>query len=114
MNAKQDRLIRRVKRNFEDYKASVLKLDKQRIFDRASEIAAYSRVSHYLQNMHGYDEDELDYLLRFQNPLELIADHYRELAHAELHTVVARVCDTKDHTGDYPLIPVRTDQEPER
>jgi hypothetical protein len=114
MNAKQARLIRRVKRNFEDYRASILKLDRQRIFDRANEIAAYSRVSHYLQNMHGYSEDELDYLLRFQNPLELITDHYRELAHAELHTVVARVCDTKDHTGDYLLMPTRTEQEPER
>jgi hypothetical protein len=34
---KQEKLMRRIERNFADYKAAVLKLDKQSIFDKFSE-----------------------------------------------------------------------------
>lgn len=111
---KQKKLTRRIERNFSDYKAAVLKLDKQGIFDKAAEIAAMRRVAHYMKNVHGYYEINLDYLLQFQNPLELVADYYQVNMRSELHDVVARVCDTKDHTADYPLMPEPKSKEPER
>lgn len=111
---KQKQLIRRIERNFADSKTSVLKLDKQGIFDKAAEIAAVKRVSHYMKNIHGYYEADIDYLLQFQNPLELVADYYRVNLRAELHEVITRVCDTKDHTCDYPLMQDKKQYEMEK
>lgn len=102
---KQEKLIRRIERNFSDYKASILRLDKQSIFDKASEISAVKRVLHYMTNIHGYYERDIDYLLKFPNPLKVVADRYQVNTRAYLHDVVARVCDTQDITGDYPFIP---------
>jgi hypothetical protein len=110
---KQKRLMRRIEKNFADYKASVLKLDKQSIFDKAAEIASVKHVAQYMTNIHGYYERDIDYLLKFQNPLELVADHYQLNLHAELNTVIARICDTQDHTSDYPLMPEAKAKEPE-
>jgi len=47
---KQEKLLRRIERNFADYEVAVLKLDKQSIFDKAAEIAAVKRVVHYMTN----------------------------------------------------------------
>jgi len=102
---KQEKLMRRIEKNFADYKASVLKLDKQSIFDKAAEIAAVKRVLHYMTNIHGYYERDIDYLLKFQNPLKLVADRYQVNTRAYLHDVIARICDTQDITGDYPFMP---------
>ena len=102
---KQEKLMRRIERNFADYKAAVLKLDKQSIFDKAAEIAAVKRVVHYMTKIHGYYERDIDYLLKFQNPLKLIADRYQVNTRAYLHDVVARVCDTHDMSGEYPFRP---------
>ena len=111
---KQEKLMRRIERNFADYKASVLKLDKQSIFDKAAEIAAVKRVLHYMTNIHGYYERDIDYLLKFQNPLKLVADRYQVNTRAYLHDVIARICDTQDHTSDYPLMPEAKAKKPER
>lgn len=98
---KQKKLMHRLEMNFADYEASILKLNKQNIFDKAAEIAAVKRVSYYMTNIHGYYESDLDYLLKFQNPLKLVSDRYQFNTRAYLHDVVARLCDTQDHAGDY-------------
>lgn len=108
---KQEKLMRRIERNFADYKAAVLKLDKQSIFDKAAEIAAVKRVVHYMTNIHGYYERDIDYLLKFQNPLKLIVDRYQVNTRAYLHDVVARVCDTHDMSGEYPFRPAIREKE---
>lgn len=111
---KQKKLMRRIEKNFSDYKASVLKLDKQSIFDKAAEIAAMKQVAHYMTNIHGYYERDIDYLLKFQNPLELVADYYQANLQLELNDVIAGICDTQDHTSDYPLMPEAKAKESER
>lgn len=102
---RQEKLMGRIEKNFADYKTSVLKLDKQSIFDKAAEIAAVKRVSHYMINIHGYYEKEIDYLLKFQDPLKLVADRYQINLRAYLYDVIARLCDTQDHAGDYLYMP---------
>lgn len=102
---KQKKLMHRLEKNFADYKASILKLDKQSIFNKAAEIAAVKRVCYYMTNIHGYYESDFDYLLKFQNPLKLVSVRYQVNTRAYLHDVVARLCDTQDHAGDYFYMP---------
>ena len=111
---KQKKLTRRIGQNFTDYQAAVLKFDKHGIFDKAAEIAVVKRVAHYMKNIHGYYESDLDYLLQFQNPLLLVSDQYMVNLRSELHEVMARILDTKDHTADYPLMPETKAKAPER
>jgi hypothetical protein len=64
---------------------------------------------------HSYEPEELDYLLLFQNPLEVVTDQYQEeFRYAEnmLELIVARICDKQEGLGDYPLM--KKYGEPER
>jgi hypothetical protein len=98
-----------------DYKAKMLKLDGQKIFEKAEEIAAYTQAHWYLTVDHRYEPEELDCLLLFQNPLEVVTDQYQEeFRYAEnmLELIVARICDKQEGLGDYPLM--KKYGEPER
>lgn len=112
---KKTLLINRIHRNFADYKAKLLKVDGQGIFEKAEEIAAYTQVHRNMTENHSYEPEELDYLLLFQNPLEVVTDQYQEeFRYAEnmLALIVARICDRQDALGDYPL--TKKHGEPER
>ncbi len=112
---KKTLLINRIHRNFADYKAKLLNLDGQGIFEKAEEIAAYTQVHRNMTKNHSYDPEELDYLMLFQNPLEVVADQYQEeFRYAEnmLELIVARICDKQEGLEDYPLM--KKHGEPER
>lgn len=59
------------------YKAEVLRLPSEEIFDHAEEINAarfcYEQLTEYLSN---YPEEYLEYLLRFEDPLMVIRDQW--------------------------------------
>lgn len=85
--------------------------------EKAEEIAAYTytQAHRYLTGHHNYEPGELDYLLLFQNPLEVVANHYQnELGNVNdvLELTVLDICDKQDELEDYPLIKKR--EEPER
>jgi len=112
---KKTRLINRIRRNFADYKENLLKVDGEGIFEKAEEIAAYTQVHRNMTKNYSYASEELDYLLLFQNPLEVVTDQYQEeFRYAEnmLELIVARICDKQDGLGDYPLM--KKHGEPER
>ena len=46
-------------------------------------------------NIHGYYERDIDYLLKFQNPLELVADYYQANLQLELNDVIAEFAHSK-------------------
>lgn len=111
---KQEKLIRRVDQNFADYREKLLKTGGQGIFEKAEEIAAYTQVYRYLTEKHSYEPHELDYLLLFRNPLEVMADQYQEeFRYAEnmLELILVRMCDKQEGLGDYPLLKKHGEQE---
>lgn len=71
-------LIERIEKNYADYQKSLLGFGKQELIDMADRIAAMSDAYSYMTEWHGFDEDELDYFLEFQNPLEVLADELNE------------------------------------
>lgn len=104
---KETRLTNRIHRNFEDYKAKLLKVDSEGIFEKAEEITVHTQAHRYLTVNHHYEPEELDYLLLFQNPLEVVTDQYQEeFRYAEnmLELIVVRICDKRDALADYPLM----------
>ena len=112
---KKTQLITRIHRNFADYKEKLLKMDGESIFEKAEEIAAYTQAHRYLTADHHYEPEELDYLLLFQTPLEVVADQYQNevrCVNDVLELVVMNTCDKREALADYPLM--KKHGEPER
>jgi hypothetical protein len=72
-------LIDRVKQNYADYERRMVGgYSKQDIFDIAGRIHAVSDAYSYMTATHNFSEAELRFLLQFQNPLDMVAQHWRE------------------------------------
>lgn len=69
-------LIERINKNMDDFKASLLELDKETIITKARKIAAMEDAYYHLTTQCDLDDSEAHYLLLFQNPLEHIADEW--------------------------------------
>ena len=72
-NEKQAVLLQRLDKNLADYHESLEGFGNQELIDMASKIAAMSDAHSYF-SYRGFEDDELDFLLRFQNPLEVMAE----------------------------------------
>lgn len=72
------KLITRLDANLADYHEYLMGCDKQELIDTASMIAAMNDAHYYLLHNHTFDDSQIEYLLQFQNPLEVCADKWRE------------------------------------
>ena len=100
----RQQLADRLKENYSEYRAELLLKDRQELIDGADRIARTAEVFDYLTN-HNHTEQELTYLLKFQNPLEVIADHWIncDFELDALGTVVADAVEKADDLTFYPL-----------
>lgn len=71
-------LVDRVEQNYTDYQASLENFGAGELIDMASAIHAYSDADSYMTIYHDYDESELSFYLQFDNPLEIVADRWKE------------------------------------
>ena len=71
-------LTDRLDQNLGDFRDSLLLLDKEDIIDEAGMASAMSDTHYYLTTSHEFEDAEVDYLLLFQNPLEVVADKWYE------------------------------------
>lgn len=71
----RQQLIDRLTENYGDYQANLLQKDRQELIDSAGQIAGTAHIFRHMTERN-YTEQELDYLLKFQNPLEVVADHW--------------------------------------
>ena len=54
----------------------MLDLSGERIFKSAAGIASVSEAFEYFSQEHGFSESEVDFLLKFENPLKFISDKW--------------------------------------
>ena len=76
LNEKYVELVKLLGRNLNDYKAKLLNLDKEALIDRAEEIAAATAAHRYMTTDYSPKMEEVDFLLRFDNPLQIICDYW--------------------------------------
>jgi len=107
-------LIARITDNYAAYRSELLHKDRQELIDTASEIAATADVYNYLMARQ-FDEGELAYFLQFQNPLEVVVDHWTSETFAldALDAVIKEVVDKEADILDYPLAADAPVQEPD-
>lgn len=71
-------LIARLNGNLAAYKASLMDFGKHELIEMASVAAAMSDTHYYLTANHRLEANEVEYLLQFQNPLEVVADAWQQ------------------------------------
>ena len=71
-------LIDRLDKNLRDYHESLLILDKKDLIGDAGMIAAVADAHYYLTSCHEFEASEVDYLMLFEDPLEVVADKWCE------------------------------------
>ena len=70
----QRQLLTRITDNYSDYRANLLLKDRQELIDGAGRIADTATVFQHMTD-RSYTDQELEYLLKFQNPLEVVTEH---------------------------------------
>lgn len=73
---KLDQLYARLTANFADYQKAWALKSKWNLICDAGEIAAVKDAHYYLTEVHEFGAEEIDHLLRFANPLEVVADKW--------------------------------------
>lgn len=73
----EKQLFDRLNQNLSEFNDHLLTLDRQQIIDMAARIAATHEVHQFLQEHSGLDDEEINFLLHFQNPLAVVAEQWQ-------------------------------------
>ena len=95
----------RLDRNLTDYHAHMKGFGKAEIIEMAGQISAVSDVHFYLQNHHVFEPEQIDYLLKFDDPLQIVADAWRERNGdiSDMSFTLHEIFDKQDALQNYPL-----------
>jgi hypothetical protein len=74
----EESLVDRVEQNYADYQKTLMGFGKREIIDMAVKIAAMQDVRDYMTTSRGYTDEELDFYMQFDSPLEVVADAWIE------------------------------------
>lgn len=106
MNDLKQQLMDRLERNLSEYHTHILGFDKQQIMEMAGHISAVSDAYYYLTAHHIFEASEIQYMLNFQNPLEVVSDEWglRKDDVSDMSFALQHIFDTQDALSDYPLM----------
>lgn len=105
VDALREELIDRLDENLSDYFDTLRGLDGKEIAGRSSEIAMNMEAHYYLTEIHSFNTSELEYLLKFQNPLEVVADEFQYAGTDDRSDIMWKIFDRQEALqGDYPLM----------
>jgi hypothetical protein len=78
---------------------------KTELIEDSREITAIKDAHYYLTESHGFEPEEIDYLLLFENPLQVVADKWRERTEdlSDFSFALDEVFDKQDALRDYEL-----------
>ena len=104
MEEKLDQLFQRLDDNFSDFQKQWETQSKYELLYNSREITAVRDAHEYLTYIHGFEADEVDYLLKFDNPLEVVADKWCERTEdlSDFPFVLDEVFEKRDALRDYP------------
>lgn len=89
-------LMRTLTKNLYAYQEELLSGDKQVMLGRTEETAAVMAAYRFMQDMYSPNEKEIDYFLRYDDPLKLIAGHWPDSAVTCGEAVICNVMEEID------------------
>ena len=105
MQDKLDQLFERLNENLAEFSAKWAAISSDALIDSSREITAIKDAHYYLTESHGFEAEEADYLLLFQNPLQVVADKWLERTEdlSDFSFALNEVFDKQDALRDYDL-----------
>jgi len=100
-------LTERVEKNLTDYHNSLMGFGKRELINMAGKISTMSDAHSYMTVYHDFSEEELRFYLQFQNPLEVVANTWRDLNIdlSDMSIAMDYVFERRSElTTEYPLI----------
>jgi len=76
IDAMKQELFSRLDKNLSDYCESLMSVDKRELIGMAEEITSHYAAREYLKTAYDFKTGEVEYLLRYQDPLTLVADSW--------------------------------------
>jgi len=105
MQEKLQELYDRLDANLSAFQAAWEAKSKAELIDGSREITAIRDTHEYLTESHGFEPEEIDYLLLFENPLQVVADKWLERTEdlSDFSFALDEVFDKQDALQDYEL-----------
>lgn len=105
MDDKQQALFDRLDANLSAFQTAWEAKSKEELIDASREITAIRDAHDYLTESHGFEPEEIDYLLLFENPLQVVADKWLERTQdlSDFSFALDEVFDKQDALRDYEL-----------
>jgi hypothetical protein len=105
MQDKLDQLFERLNENLAEFRAKWAAMSSDALIDNSREITAIKDAHYYLTESHGFEPEEANYLLLFQNPLQVVADKWLERTEdlSDFSFALNEVFDKQDALRDYDL-----------
>ena len=105
MQDKLEQLMKRLDENLADFKMHWAAMSNYDIVEHSGEITAVKDAHYYMTETHGFDDDEIDYLLMFDNPLQVVADKWLERTEdlSDFSFAMDEVFDKRDALREYAL-----------
>lgn len=105
MQDKLNELFDRLDANLSAFQAAWEAKNKAELIDASREITAIKDAHDYLMESHGFEPEEIDYLLLFKNPLQVVADKWLERTEnlSDFSFALDEVFDKQDALQDYEL-----------
>lgn len=105
MQDKLQELYDRLDANLAAFKLAWEAKSKAELIDGSREITAIRDTHEYLTESHGFEPEEIDYLLLFENPLQVVADKWLERTEdlSDFSFALDEVFDKQDALQDYEL-----------
>lgn len=112
----REALRQKVKLRWSEYKANVLRLSSEEIFERTDEIAVarfcYDQLT---ENLTSYPMEYLEHLLRFDDPLSVAQDQWASAQNVdysgEFEHVLQTIWNTREVEQGSALVPVWTPEQ---
>ena len=105
MQDKLQELYDRLDANLAAFQLAWEAKSKAELIDGSREITAIRDTHEYLTESHGFETEEIDYLLLFENPLQVVADKWLERTEdlSDFSFALDEVFDKQDALRDYEL-----------
>ena len=104
---KKSELLDRIEKNYTDYNESLMSFTKQELIDMSAKIHAMSDAHSYMTYWNDLSDEDIDFYLELQNPLEVVAGAWCE-RNTNLvdmgYTLDALINRKEEILADHPLI----------
>ncbi len=72
----KEKFIKKVDEEYQVFLDKIGKYSGEEIAAHSKEITIYQIVHHYMHNSTTLSDKEIEYLIKFENPIRLIGDHF--------------------------------------